>query len=493
MEIPSAASPSRADSTKGSVQGAVPFVIGMAYFFMGLFFVRPNMGEPDSYREALSALQYIDSGTYGSYWDHPLTMYVFVAATRCAHALGWSQIATLNTLAIVLGSISVWPFYHSVRKLANWQTAAFASAALILSPAFIRFSTYLSHEITGFALASWSIYFLLKTLESRSRTWALAFGFCFASTWSARPNGAIFLALPLLILTVHEFGRKDFAVAMRLFCFASLGFSGCILLVYRPALIMHLTSRSGRFFFTFYEFGRYAGSTTLAAMQSATPALVILSTAGCIALFLRKRRLIALFSVAWIMVAYVFYTGMYSVHRYFLVLLPPLLMLSFAGADALDDLMKRRFGHSVKTAVFLLLLLVSLWPNLPDLLYLRNVDDDRLASETTGQLVGRNLLFTTADGPMIRYYNYESPPEIVYLVTEYTPGRLTMKVDALRLAQERLRMGMPVFATEEIVEQLEHAGVEARYDLVWEYKRMRLYRLSSLRFDDRQAIGNGTV
>jgi hypothetical protein len=475
-------------------QKAIPFILGVACFFIGLFFMRPNMGEPDSYREALSALQYLDDGTYGSYWDHPLTMYAFVAATFLARALGLSQIALLNTVAIVSGSISVWPFYHFVRKLANWQTAAFASAALVLSPSFIRFSTYLSHEITGFALAAWSIYFLLQTLDSRSRIWALVFGFCFASTWSVRPNGAIFLALPLLILAVHEFGRKDFAVAMRLFCFALLGFSGCMLMVYRPALILHLTSRSGRFFFTFYEFGRYAGSTTLTALQSATPALVVLSTAGCIALFLRKRRLIALFAVAWIMVAYVFYTGMYSVHRYFLVMVLPLLMLCFAGADALDGLVKRwRFRHPAKMAAFLLLLLVSLGSNLPDLLYLRKENEDKLASETIGRLVGRNLLFTTADGPMIRYYNYESPPEIVYLVTEYTPGQLAMKIGALRMAQERLRMGMPVFATEEIIGQLGHVDIETGYDLVWEYKRMRLYRLSSLRLKEDLPAGNAAI
>jgi len=58
-----------------------PIVFGALYLFIGLFFQRPGMGDPDSYRQALSALTFLDAGAYSSYWDFPVTMYVFVAGT----------------------------------------------------------------------------------------------------------------------------------------------------------------------------------------------------------------------------------------------------------------------------------------------------------------------------------------------------------------------------------------------------------------------------
>ncbi|UCD56350.1 MAG: hypothetical protein JSV16_11000, partial [Candidatus Hydrogenedentota bacterium] len=124
MGSPPPESRSRSGAGQGFAQAAIPLILGTISLFIGLFFIRPNMGEPDSYRDALSAFQYIDDGTYGSYWDHPLTMYFFVAATRLAMAFDMSQTTVLNTLAVLLGSASVWPFYQLVRRLVNWQTAA---------------------------------------------------------------------------------------------------------------------------------------------------------------------------------------------------------------------------------------------------------------------------------------------------------------------------------------------------------------------------------
>lgn len=453
------------------------------------------MGEPDSYREALSALRYIDEGIYSSYWDHPLTMYVFVGATHLARALGVGQIAVLNTLAVVFGSLSIWPFYHLVRKLVNKQTAAFASAALIILPSFIRFSGYLSHEVVGFAFALWSLYLFETALERQSKTTALAFGLFYGATWSARPIGAMLIGPPLLLLLFHLADRAKWSTFGKLFAFALSGFLACLFAVYRPELIQHLASFSNDFLSRFYEFGRYTRSTTQIAWQSVTPALVVMAAAGCGVLVWRRKFFIALFAGAWILTAYVFYTGMYSMHRYFLVLLPPSLLLLFTGADQIDSLFfreKGRFGHFTKVAVTLLLIVGALGPILPDLLYYRKMDDDKIAAKEIGAIVGRNLLLTTALEPQILYYNREQPPETVYLVTESSPGTLSMRLDALRSAQRRIRNGQAVYATGEVIPHLRFVGVEANCSLVWQYKYVRLYRITNLRFLDRSGSGYGT-
>ncbi len=487
-------SSSQVDARSRLRHTAIPLLIAAISLLIGLFFIRPNMGEPDSYREALSAFKYIDEGVYSSYWDHPLTMYVFVAATRLSLAFGWRQTAVLNTLAVLFGSLSVWPFYQLVRRLVNWQTAAFASTALILSPAFIQFSTYLSHEVVGFAFALWSLYLFERTLAERSRLAATAFGFSFGATWAARPNGAMFIGPPLLALLFHGARKSRPADTGKLLLFALLGVFVCLIAVYRPALVTHLASKSGSFLFTYYELGRYIKSTTLIAVQSLTPALVVLAAAGCSVLVVRRKFFIALFAGVWISAAYLFYTGMYSMHRYFLVLLPPCLLLCFAGADELDALFaagRRRFGHVAKAAVVVLLLLAALAPSLPDLLYLRSVNDDEVASREIGKLVGRNLLFTTSSEPMIQYYNRENPPETVYLVTEYSPGKVAMRTDALRLAQERLREGRPVFATGELIRHFQLPGIDATFEPVWQYKSLRLFRLTRLKFAEGVTAGHG--
>lgn len=463
-----------------------PFILVTACFFIGFLFMRPNLGEPDSYREALSALRYIHEGIYSSYWDHPLTMYLFVAATRLARAFDAEDVRVLNTVAVSLGAASIWPFFRLVSELVNRRTALFATASLIVSPVFIRFSGYLSHEIAGFAGALWSLYLFERTLTKRSRSYALAAGLCFAATWAARPNSAMFIAPPLIVLIVC--GRnalRELLDVTKLLLFAVLGSLICLLLVYRPALVDHLASFSGAFLARFYEFGRYTKSTSMIALESLTPVLVALTALGLVALLRKRRLFVALFAGSWILTAYLFYTGMYSMHRYFLALAPPCLLLCFGGADTLDSrFADRRFGHPTKTCAALLILFGALGPNVPDLWYLSRVNDDRAASEAVGQIVGQNLLFTTSPEPMVRYYNRDRPPETIYLVTEYSPGKVVMDMEALRLAHKRLSENRPVYATGEIIRQLRFRGVESAFELVWEYKGLHLYRVTQLTLDN---------
>ncbi|GAB4343111.1 MAG: hypothetical protein Kow0099_21220 [Candidatus Abyssubacteria bacterium] len=448
------------------------------------------MGEPDSYREALSALKYIHEGVYSSYWDHPLTMYVFVAATRLALALGLAQAKMLNTTAVLFGAAAVWPFYRLTERLTNGSTAAFATLGLILSPVFLKFSTYLSHEIVGFAFALWSLHLVESTFSRPARFKAAAAGFCLAATWSARPIVAMILAAPLIVLLLRQCRTRDKVAALtRLIPFALLGFVLCLALVYTPALIEHLRSYSGKFLFTYYEFGRYIRSTTLIGIESLTPALVALTALGCAALIAYRAWSLLVFGLVWIVPGYLFYTGMYSMHRYFLALLPPFILLCFAGADRIDDGFGRcwRFPYPAKTLVFLFLLVASLFPSVPEILYLARVNEDQAVSEAIGDIVGPNLLFTTAPEPMILYYNPERPPETVYLVTEYRPGQVVMRTDALQDARRRLAHGRPVFATGDIVRQIEFAGIDAEFEFVWEFRgrsvTLNLYRITGLNLE----------
>ncbi len=460
-----------------------PMIFVAFYVVIGLFFVRPDMGDPDSYREAISAIQYIEEGTYGSYWDHPLTMYFFVAATRLAFAFGWDQLAVLNVLAVLLSASTVWPLYQLISRLAGWRAAAFASAAYILSPALIRFTTYLTHEGVGFAFALWSIYLFERALSSGGRTRAFAFGVSFGATWAARPNAAVFIALPLLTLLVHDKDALNTAALRKLFLFAFLGFFACLLPIYRPALISRLVSRSGRVMSAHYDFGWYAKSTTMIAIESLTPVLLALSAAGAAALLAFRKRLVGLFAAIWVVPVYLFYTGILCRHRYFLILLPPCILMIFAGADRLDE--RFRFGrekpvHAIKLAALLLLVFAGLVPSLPELLYIRKSSDDALVAKGIGQVAGGELLFTTSLKPMINYYNRGNPPETVYLITELKPGTLKMNGEALNRAQLRLRTGRPVYATGLILEHFKHLNIDVGAEPVWEYKSQRLYRLTRI-------------
>jgi hypothetical protein len=271
--------------------------------------------------------------------------------------------------------------------------------------------------------------------------------------------------------------------------FALLGFVLCLALVYRPALIEHLRSFSGRFLFTYYEFGRYIKSTTLIGVESLTVALIALAILGCAALVATRSWFTAAFGLGWIVVGYFFYTGMYSMHRYFLALLPPFVILCFAGADRIDERLRlrMRFPNPAKTLACVLLVGASLIPSLPELLYLARVNEDKVIAETIGDIVGTNLLFTTALEPMLLYYNSGRPPETVYLVTEFSPGQVAMRTDALHLAQRRLAEGRPVFATGDIVRQIEFVGIDAGFEPIWEFRgrsvNLELYLVTSLELE----------
>jgi len=482
---------------------ALPAALVVGSLLIGFFFMRPNMGEPDSYREALSALKYLDESTYSSYWDHPLTMYFFVVGTRVARAISAEQATVLNTLAVLFGAASIWPFFQLVAWLVNRKAALFASIALIISPTFLEFSAYLSHEIIGFAFALWAVYFFQRVLDHGGRAAAILFGCFFAATWCARPSGVFFISMPLLILFLfHVRGTGAWRPLARLSIFAAGGAVVCLAAVYRPALVQHLASYSSDFLFTYYELGRYYKSSFFIALSALTPALLALGVLGLAVLLFRRKYLLVFLAGSWIASAYVFYSGMYSMNRYFLVLLPPALLLVFSAGDELDEVLPAKWKsvHPAKAAALLIVAVAALGPNLSELLYARHNDDDKQAATEVGRAVGRNLLFTTAAEPMILYYNRENPPETVYLVTEYSPGKVVMKVDMLRLAQQRLREGRPVFLTQEIIPHFRFVQVDAQCEPVFEYRfrklnrnirALRLFRLTELRIASDRLSGSG--
>jgi hypothetical protein len=465
---------------------AVPLILGALYLFVGLFFRRPDMGDPDSYREAISAIRYINEGVYASYWDHPLTMLLFVAATRVAFAFEWNQLAVLNVLAVLLAATTVWPFYHLTRRLVSMPAAAFASVALVFSPSLISFTTYLSHEGVGFVFAIWSVYLFERALDTGGRKWALLFGMAFGATGAARPNAALFLALPLLILFLRYRPRREASTYGNLLLFAFLGLFGCLLPIFRPAIISRILSRSDKVFSAHYEIGWYIKSTTTIAVESLTPALVIVSVVGAILLMALRKRFVVLFAGVWILFTYLFYTGILCRHRYFLILVPPCILLTFAGSDQLDAAIKfgrERSLHIAKIAALLLLLVASLGPDLPELSYARQSEDAEIMGREIGRLVGSELLFTTSLRPIINYYNRESPPEMVYLITELEPGRRQMDMEAFQLALMRLRQGRPVFATGLIIAHFRRLNIDFDAEPVWEYKQWTLFRFTRLSLD----------
>lgn len=479
-----------ADSTFHSL--ALPIILSVICLLIGLFCLRPVLGDPDSYREALSAIQYIEEGTYGSYWDHALTMYLFVAATRLAFIFGWNQICALNALAALIASLSVWPFYQLVRRLVNWQTAAFATIALVSSSLLIRLESYLSHDLVGYTFALWSLYLLEQTLSKKNRILAFGFGLSCAATWTARPNEALFIGLPLLILLLRKTNRSDFSVLKKLVPYALLGLFLFLLLIYRPALVFELLSRSDKFFSEHYFFGRYFSSTTQIALRALTPALVALALGGLAVLLALRKRFMTLFCAAWIFPVYLFYIGMGCRHRYFLALLAPCLLLAFAAADAIDQRFPigRRYRlHTAKLLALVFLLAVSLGPDLSEINWLRKSKDKEIIARAIGEIVGDNLLLATSDGPMINYYNRERPPQTVYFLLSHRPDSVKVSVENVRLVQHHLMIGSPVFATDIVIKHLQLPGFDMAFEPAWEYKSARLFRITRLNPIDTGIFG----
>jgi len=485
-------SPVRADPNEKFWGTAFPLILAAAYFLIGVFFMRSTMAEPDAFRAGVSAVLYIEQGVYSSYWYHPLMMYVFVAATRLALAFEWDQTIVLNTLAVIFGSLSVWPFYQLARRMLNRQTAAFASVAFIFAPVFIRFSTYLTHEVMGFAFALWSLFLLERTLARQGRVLAVAFGFFCGATWTARPNSAMFIAAPLLLLLFHGARGLRPAAVMRLLLFALLGFVGCMAAIYRPALVAHLSSKFDSFFFVFYDFGLFLKTTTWTVLITLTPVLVALAAIGTGVLLARRKVFVAAFAASWLLSAYIFYIGMYCRDRYFLVMLPSCLLLCFAGADEIDTGLawfKKQSFHPAKSIALLLLLAVSFGPSLPELFFLRKANNDEIAARMIGEIVGSDLLFTSSFEPIVHYYNREKPPETVYLIREHSPGKITVDFDGINLARQRLKEGRPVFATGEIIRNLEVTGITLTCQLAGEHKTLQLFRITDVQINKEGIVG----
>lgn len=485
-------SPAQTDPQEKFWGAAFPLILAAIYILLGIFFMRPTLGEPDAFRAALSALVYIKQGVYSSYWYHPLMMYIFVAATRLALALDWDQTIVLNTLGVIFGSFSVWPFYQLTRRLVTRQTAAFASSAFITAPVFIKYSTYLTHEIMGFAFALWSLYLLERTLARQSRAAAAAFGLFCGATWTARPNSAMFIAVPLLVLLFYKARGFKPAAVMRLLLFAFLGFIGCMAAIYRPALVAHLSSKFGSFFFVFYDFGLFLKTTTSTVLITLTPVLVVLAAIGTGVLLVRRKIFLAVFSLSWLLSAYIFYIGMYSLGRYVLIMLPSCLILCFAGANEIDIGLawcEKRLSYLAKSAVLSLLLILSFGLSLPELFFLRKANNDEIAARMIGEIVGTDLLLVTSFEPIVLYYNRESPPETFYLVREYSPGKVTLNLDGVNLARKRLQEGRSVFATGEMIRNLQVTGITVTCELAGQHKNLQLFRITDMKVSKEGMVG----
>jgi hypothetical protein len=288
----------------------------------------------------------------------------------------------------------------------------------------------------------------------------------------------------LLVLFLHERPRLKAADVGRFLVLALLGFGACLLLVHRPETVLRFFARLNVWFGTYYEVGRFIGRTTGTALESLTPALVMATLVGLAALIAFRGFFVAILGSVWILTVYLFYAGMDICRlKFFLVVLPPCLLLTFAGADRIDDWIRLKFGrarHFVKVVVLVLLLAGSLGPNLPDLLYIRKVNDDKIVAETVGAVVDGELLFVTSMEPMIQYYNRANPPETAYAVDQVDPDTLSINAEAIHLAQQRLSEGRPVFAMDVVIPHLQHVGIEMDYELASEYKSVRMFRFTRL-------------
>jgi hypothetical protein len=336
----------------------------------------------------------------------------------------------------------------------------------------------------------WSLYLFDLALARKSKSLAFGFGLSFAATWAARPNGALFIGLPLLTLLVHHSRETGIETSRRLFPYAVLGLFMTLLPIYRPTLVMKLLNRSDVLFSDQYFFGRYVVSTTETALTALTPVLVILALAGVGILLVMKKRFVVLFCCLWIVPVYLFYTGMGCRHRYFLALLPPCLLLAFAAAGALDrEFEAIRKYHLAKLFALVLLLSLGLAPDIIYLNRLRTSRDHEIIGRGIGEVVGQNLLLATSEIPLIQYYNRDHPPETIYFLFTYRPDSVKVRIEHVDLVQHRLRMGFPVFATEIVIKHLRLPGFDIEAKPVWEYHSIRVFQITKLVIRDTGMFG----
>jgi 4-amino-4-deoxy-L-arabinose transferase-like glycosyltransferase len=208
-------------------------VVGFLLRFYNLEFLPPSL-HGDEAETALQAIEImegrVDDIFATGWYDLPLLGFA-------AHALSMRvfgvDVSSLRMASVILGTLSLFPFYFLVRSLFSKQTALISTTLLAVSHWYIHFSRLGINYIQTSFFELLAFYFLLRALRFRKGSdfvWSgLAVGFGLYTYYAAR-------LVPLLILVFLAYralGEKGFLrgnyrgmalmAAAAVFAFAPLG------------------------------------------------------------------------------------------------------------------------------------------------------------------------------------------------------------------------------------------------------------------------------
>lgn len=477
-----------------------------------LIFVHPGLGEPDSYREAFSALQYLEQGTFSFYWDHPLNMWILVAVSYLAHFLNIAPHIIANILAVILGSLTLFPWMWSINIIAGIRISFAWGVCLALHPVFIYYSTYWNHENTGMfftalAFASW-----IWSIKNNRKGRFFVFGIFYGLALTSRYYYALGL-VPVLALAFYLLQDKEEINLEGL----SITIPG-ILLTF-AALVPRDTLGAwvGSSYYLFISWWGYVNQTLQLAWNDLGGA-VIVGPIFYILIWLKGFKKEALFVAGWIVPYFLFCLNYPTFSRYLLVSYMGIWYLVIRGCNILiapgissssesveypeefnmelsdnnnskTTISKRKdqIKRNIIIVLLLALLLGSSWFSTSSVRplkknMLKKTNKDQIIANEIVKRVGDNLLLIYSWQTMLLYYNFDKPQKCIYVIKRM--GNKRSRLAGVNEAIEEINKGLPVYATRLALRLYRNAHLQVEADLVWEYDDFQLFKITQINLDN---------
>lgn len=365
----------------------------------------------------LNAEGFLNTGTLPPMFGpgYPATILLSALFIKFGQLTGMhDSVLAVNSMSVMMGSLSVMAFYLLTRTLINERAALWGSLALSFSPIFLSLSTYGTSHMPSVCFLLLGLWMTARFLQTDLRRNLYAAGLWLGLMGAARAQDLILMSIPVALLIWLNPMQPERRVVLsqrgKDILYVGL-LSGMIAFAFHvPFLLQTFHTYGGQF----SEFWRTGVSINFRGLFSESLIIsagilyrelgvgLFLALTGMV-LMLRQWKLL-LFLVAWIIVPLAFYGNLHStVPRFFMVLLPAIYMcIGYTGQRMFDY--SRVFKFLVST-VFAGMVLVN-YAFIAPYLYERHTNAHL---PDYGRWVGRvteadAVILTSDEGLFIQHY-----------------------------------------------------------------------------------------
>ncbi|MEW5895241.1 MAG: glycosyltransferase family 39 protein [Candidatus Omnitrophota bacterium] len=195
----------------------------------------------------------------------PLTSILAAGFVALAQKMKWESILAVNFMSVVFSSLTVWVFFHFVRKMLTEGTAVISSFLLSVSPIYLGNSLYGNSHMPAAFFILLSLYWVLKFSSDDKDSSLLWSSLFFGLAMAARVQDAVAVYPAFLTLLIFKKGEAPGEKIFRApwLIFTLLGGSIC-LIFYAPILIRSVVPGApsvvyflNKELFSFLTFGHY--------------------------------------------------------------------------------------------------------------------------------------------------------------------------------------------------------------------------------------------